>query len=338
MKLRARVAVLLAVVTALPVASAEDAGRDPRGGADVARDPEIRQVAERISAIGPEAWYGLRDDGGRTMDCLQVVPRDGERFFGLYHHRRQGRFALHLAESVDLRTWRHIRELDTHASQGELRELPGGTFLLAYEKDAPNSCWIRMQYYPDEAALRAGKWTSGRDLKRSLAPTAEGTPSVEAAEVANGSLESADIRLRFHYFENARADRLASGRLTPGGSWTAAADRNQNNSFIVNGFRGNIGDRTAFVLRGRRWYLQEAQRTSGDWASWRIVLCGEDGRFGCLLPLRTREGSVSFCNPNVTEIRFGGRRRLAVSLFLPSEGNTRGQAGQLLYLVDVDGF
>ena len=68
-------------------------------------------------------------------------------------------FSVHLAHSTDLIKWSHIRRLDRHASQATIRETPSGGYLLAFEKDAPNSCWIRIRFYKDLEHLRSGEWS-----------------------------------------------------------------------------------------------------------------------------------------------------------------------------------
>ena len=57
--------------------------------------------------------YKLRDTEGRGMDCLELFQPAGEGYKGGYrvhHTRRDGVFSVHLAHSMDLKEWTHVKE------------------------------------------------------------------------------------------------------------------------------------------------------------------------------------------------------------------------------------
>ncbi len=282
--------------------------------------------------------YRLRDDAGRNMDCLKIFQPKGETsgiVHGLYHTFEDGSFSLHLAHSTDLLHWTHVRRLDDHASQATVQECSDGANLVAYEKDAPNSCWIRLRFYDSLTALREGRFEKEFDIPRTLAPTAEGTPSFESVEMPDGRITNSEIRLRFHYFKDARVDQLATGTLTDFQSWKAEPSDHLNTELRKEGWRGNLGDRERFIWNDRTFYLQEVQRAFGDWASWRIVLCDNLGMPLRQLSFRTHSGSKAFANPNATRITDAqGHDRLVITLFLPAQGNAPNEAGSLLYVID----
>lgn len=281
--------------------------------------------------------YQLKDDAGRSMDCLKVFSTGKGAYYGIHHTYDGGKFSLHLAESADLVNWKHVIALDEHASQGTVWQAEDGRFLLAYEKDAPNSCWIRLRSYAGLTALRNGTFNEEHDIARSLAPTAEGTPSFEKVEGWGKTLASSSIRLRFHYFKDAHVDQLAAGTLTGFSEWKAHAAPDLNERFIALGVHGNIGDRDRFQWQGRTVYLQEGQLKRLDWASWRVYLCDESGAPIQRLDIKTHGGSTAFCNPNATWLTGPqGSRLLVVTAFLPSEGSAPNESGSLLYAIDAE--
>ncbi|MGI9239221.1 MAG: hypothetical protein ACR2RV_00380, partial [Verrucomicrobiales bacterium] len=258
--------------------------------------------------------------------------------YGVYHSSEGGVFSVHLASSVDMIHWKHVVSLDDHASQATIVATSHGGYLLAYEKDAPNSCWIRVRYYKDLEQLREGEFSDEFDVPRSLAPTAEGTPSFESVKFDGENLGQSEIGLRFHFFEDVRVDQLARGVLTGFKEWKAAPAGDVNAELKKLGWRGNLGDRAKFSWRSEDYYLQEVQRRRGDWRSWGVYLCDRDGMPLRALRLATHDEASAFCNPNARWfVDREGRRRLAVTMFLPSEGSEPSESGQLLYIIDPGG-
>lgn len=285
--------------------------------------------------------YKLKDDRGRGMDCLKVfqpaVAPEAGVYYGVYHNYQQGVLVSHLARSKDFVTWTHLVELDNHASQPTIHSCDNGGFLLAYEHDEPDSVWIRIRYYEDLAAFRAGKFQRQFDMPRTLAPTAEGTPSFEVVRVGNAGIESSEIKLRFHYYWNRDVDQLAWGTLTNFESWTAEPAGDLNAEMREQGWLGNLGDRDKFRWRDQTYYLQEIQRTKGDWSSWRLGLCDEHGRLLQPLKIQTHQGSTAISNPHITWVRDSNeQKKLVVTLFLHSNGNPPAERGVLLYVIDPE--
>lgn len=282
--------------------------------------------------------YRLLDDKGMGMDCLKVFQpanHNHGQVMGVYHHRKGGVFSIHLARSTDLINWSYLRTLDKHASQATIWQCDNNAFFLAYEKDAPNSCWIRIRYYESLPALIEGKHLKEFDIPRTLAPTAEGTPSFESVSMEGNRIDDSEIRLRFHYFKNVRVDQLATGKLTNFNSWDCEPLNAVNSELIRRGWLGNLGDRDKFIWKENVYYLQEIQRVRNDWSSWRVSLCQSDGMPIHDLEFKTHKGSIAFANPNATWIHdTEKRRKLVVTLFLPSEGNHPEEVGTLLYVID----
>ena len=285
-----------------------------------------------------KSTYGLRDNKGMGMDCLKVFQParySGGKVMGVYHSRNGSVFSIHLAWSSNLIEWTHVAVLDKNASQATIWQCDNEAFLIAYEKDAPNSCWIRFRYYETLSSLVSGNHKKEFDIERTLAPTAEGTPSLESVVLERNRIDSSEIQIRFHYFKNARVDQLAFGTLSNFKTWKSKSSDMVNLELIKRGWKGNLGDRDRFIWQEDVYYLQEVQRTRNDWSSWRICLCRGDGMPIRTLKIKTHKGSVAFANPNTTWITDPeDKRKLVITLFLPSEGNNPNERGTLLYLID----
>ncbi len=282
--------------------------------------------------------YQLRNVQGKRMDCLKVfqpsAPDQKGIYYGVYHRLENGSFNTLLAKSKDLQNWSDLAKFDEHASQPTLSECDNGSYLLAYEKDAPNSCWIRLRYYKSLNHLIENQHSEETDLPRTLAPTAEGTPNIESVKLGKNGMEHSLIQLRFHYFKDVQVDQLARGTLTNFNTWKTTPSENLNTAFKGRGWNGNLGDRDRFDWRQDTYYLQETQRVKGDWSSWRISLCDESGSPIKTLSFQTDRKSKSFANPNATWVTDGlYKRKLIITLFLPSEGNHASEAGTLLYSI-----
>ncbi|QDU58228.1 hypothetical protein Pan181_44610 [Aeoliella mucimassa] len=298
-----------------------------------ARAAEPTSIAHQLASV-PDSLahqYGARDDRGHSLDCLNPYQDDQHRILGVYHYLRDGVFHLALGESSDAVHWKFLAKLDTHASQGQLLQTPDGEYLLAYEKDAPNSCWIRIARYESFASLCQSEASRSIDIDRTLAPTAEGTPMIEHISEQDGE-EVLDVRL--HYYRNAEVDRLARGRLVAFEQWSAKPDASLNRKFTKLGARGNFGSRDLFSWAGEAYCLQEIQLAPQDWSSWRVYLCNPTGEPIEELKIQTHQGSRSFANPHAEPVTLSdGTRAVLVTAFMPSEGSAAGESGELLYLV-----
>jgi hypothetical protein len=307
--------------------------------------PEVRAAAaeptaaiagmiERLSDVtnATAFRYAARDDRGAPLDCLKILQLGPGDFIGVYHALREKVFYLHVARSTNLLEWRRVATLDEHASQGALWRGSNGVFLVAYEKDTPRAANVRLRCYENLAALLAGSFTRQFDVPRTLAPTAEGTPSFERVTWGEGP-ERSRIELRLHYYREKKVDRAATGTLVGFTNWVATPDPAINAPLEARGVAGNIGDRDRFDWGGRSYLLQEAQLRPHDWASWRLFLFDAQTMECRPVPVRTHRGSSSFANPTVTPVRDArGRELLAVTLFLPAQGSAPGEAGTLIYI------
>lgn len=305
------------------------------GSAD--KDGLVRQL-EDVSGAKLQV-YTLRDDRGQGMDCLKVFQpaTAAGTYYGVYHNFQAGVLVTHVARSTDLVQWTHLTALDEHASQPAIHGCDNGGYLLAYEHDEPNSVWIRLRYYDSLEHLLAAKFQRQFDIQRTLAPTAEGTPSFESVEIGPEGLTQSQIQLRFHYYKDGDVDQLATGTLVNFSQWQAEADTELNRTLADQGWRGNLGDRDKFTWREQTYYLQETQQTRGDWGSWRLCLCDHRGHPLQPLAIRTEQGSTAFSNPHATWVRnVTDQRLLVVTLFLHSRGNPPAERGVLLYVIEAD--
>jgi hypothetical protein len=293
-------------------------------------DPDVLW-AQDLADLGraESVRFQLKDERGRGLDCLKLVP-SGRAYLGLHHTLQNGAFELCLVESNDLVSFRPVATLDRHAHQGTLRACGDG-WLAAWEKDGPNGNWTRVVYYPSDAALRSGMPAKQIDLPRTLSPAAEGTPHFRSVprDPLTGTIE-----IGFHYYRNADVDRQAYGTLTAFQDWRPRIAPEVDAS-LESFFGGNIGDRDEVRIEGRDFLFLETQLRKNDWTSWRVHLRVDRGDFRAI-PFRTPGWSTSFANPSATMLNLpGGRPGLALSLFLPSQGNAPREAGQMLALYDL---
>lgn len=117
------------------------------------------------SVPNSEAYvYQLRDDQQKTMDCLKVFQRAEGQHIGVSHSLQNGVFGIRLSCSDDLLNWTYVNTLDIHASQANIWPTENGAYLLAYEKDAPNPCWIRLRFYADFDSLCEADFAAEYDI------------------------------------------------------------------------------------------------------------------------------------------------------------------------------
>jgi hypothetical protein len=324
---------------------------------------DIWQLAARPGAsAGAEApgavttMFGATDNEAASLDGLDVIvnPVDPRRsYLGVYHMSiGEGRFALRLAASTDLRSWRKIADLDaTGGGMGTLRALPGGAFLLAYEAQDPTApggavdSRVRLRYYHDPAALLAGAATEERTLPRTLSTTNEGTPDIRSV-AWRGSFAASVVKLGFHYLDHGprsrpfklAVDREARGTLS-GDRWSAARDATIDRALARMGFGGNHGARRAFTdPAGGSWRIYEAQRVVNAPGSWRLLLYDVRARTWTLLRPRTPGGSRAFANPTVSVVpspRAPGANALVVTMFLHAAGAAGGESGEVVSWMEL---
>ena len=207
--------------------------------------PKIDPVTTRLVALltnVPNATahrYRAMDDQGRTLDCLKIIELAPGDYLGVYHTLRDREFQLHLGRSTNLLHWSHRAVLDQRASQGAIWRGPRGDFLLAYEVNVPKAVIIRLRHYANLEALLTARFDREMDLPRTLAPTAEGTPSFERVQL-EGDLATSRIDLRIHYYREMKVDRAARGTLLGFTNWTARSVPEIDEALYGWGVAGNI--------------------------------------------------------------------------------------------------
>jgi len=297
--------------------------------------------------------YRLRDDRGDPMDVLDPIAAPGGGYLGVFDAPRAGpggskpaAYRVMLARSDDLLHWRRVAVLDpTGATMPTLAPVPGGGFLLAYEKTLGDHDHVRVSYYPSLQALEAARPTAARNLPLRFSKLNDGTPSLRAI-AWHGGPDRSLVTIAFHYETTAAGggpgpDREAVGTLEDFRRWSAHRDPLVDRRLSGLGLVGNHGDQRQFQLDGRRWRVYEAQGHFDDFATWHVVLYNTAARKAMPLRLRTRGGrfSTSFGNPvvRVLPAPSGRGRVLAVTLFVFSSGQAASDAGELVYLQPLAG-
>jgi hypothetical protein len=308
------------------------------------------------SPRGATSAFQVTDNTGASMDGLDITvnPVDPARsYLGVYHiNIGAGRFALRLAASKDLMTWRKIADLDiAGGAMGTLRALPGGGFLLAYETQEPTTSdgtintRVRLSYYRDPAALLAGTATEQRTLPRRLSTSNEGTPDFRAI-TWHGSLANSVVTLGFHYLDHGSnsaprrlpVDREARGMLIAN-HWLAAPDTDVDRALTRLGFNGNHGARRQFTAPGgRRWRVYEAQRYVTVNSSWRLLLYNVTSRTWTVLRITTPQRSTALANPTVSVLpspHAPTTNVLVTTMFVHAAGAGPGESGEAISYAEL---
>lgn len=289
---------------------------------------QTKQMIDKFSDIaGSNPHFDMKDNRNAGMDVLRIVKADEAYIYlGVYHSMvSDGRFKLYLAGSNDLKIWTNIVELGDRAHQGDIKKWENG-YLLANEQDVvQGSNNIQIRYYASYADLIVNNPTNSKSISRNFSSLAEGTPDIRKIE--GNSPTSSHIVIGYHYYDNGIRDQQAIGILQDFSDWKTWKDEVSNYNIQEMGYQGNIGGRSAFSRNGN-WVLQEAQITSGDWSSWRILF--GNGAFYYTINFSTPFGSTSFANPGIAPIE---SNKFAVTSFMPSQGNQNGEIGELLYTV-----
>jgi hypothetical protein len=356
--------VLLVAALASPAVAGAAAGAQQRAAsrqllADVVSGPGITSTKARFAAL---------DNRGKSLDTIKVI-QVGARYIGIYHSAGNGRYDVDLGTSTDLMNWTYVTTLDTDATHATIRELPGGAFLVAYEKyllgdlfDRPllttqldplynplNRIQLRFRYYPSIDALLAGTFSRQFTAKRKLSKISEGTPNIIGARLAGGKLSHSRIRVGLHYLKSLRhrpdSDRQGVGELRDFKKWRPVAQpkldrRILKTKLLHTGFTspptGSVGDRDDILLNGVSLRLQEAEYVPRDWSTWRIFLVDPKRASPVPIEIKTPKGSTSFAAPTVTQLTApDGRPALFVSIFVLTEGADPHEAGQLIYYKEL---
>lgn len=301
----------------------------------------LRSLIEEVTSADARRYH-LTDDAGREMHCAKIIEpahdldgRDAgadaeNRYFAVYHSTlADGRFHAALAVSSDLVNWHHVRDFGPNSSQPTIAAVPGGGYLLAWEQEPRNH--IAVRYFADREALFGGRALRAFDAKRSLSRCAEGTPNFYSVRL-DPDIDHSVITLGGHYWWKCDVDRQLSATLTGFRRWTATREPEFDAALLRFGVGGNVGGRDQVTFYEHSYAVIEAQHVKGDFGSWRTYIYDYESGEAHPTQIRTDGGSTAFANPHVTALTApGGRRALAVSLFLPGEGAAAGEGGQLVY-------
>ena len=90
-----------------------------------------------------------------------------------------------------------------------------------------------------------------------------------------------------------------------------------------------------FDWQGKHYYLQEAQGEAGDWSSWGIYLCDQQGLPVKKLEFATPLGATAFANPSVSNVRLPetSKNVMVFSAFIHSHKTDPKEAGQFLMVL-----
>ncbi len=305
-------------------------------------DARAARLAGLLEPAAAEVFVAhARDDLDNSLDGLDVIAAPAGqgipgRYVGVHHTLVGGTYVSKLATSENLTTWTHRADLDVHASQPTLAALPDGGFVLAFERDTPDPQYISVanlvvRHYAGWAALVAGTFDREANLPRTLAPTAEGTPSLEVMSW-NGP-DASQIAIHFHYLKNISVDRQAAGVLTnlDAAGWAPRPESAINDLFIALGTRGNLGDRADLSYEGHPYSVLEAQSIRSDFGAWRWYLYDRERGEARLLALRLPAGSYALGNPTARPLTSAtGKPILLLSGYAFYQGAGAGEAGQFI--------
>ena len=310
---------------------ASPAPDDDTGGGGKADGPPSDPARAALKAILADVGgadgvrYDARDDAGHGMDTAKIIDDPAGGYLAVYHSTVAGAFRLHLATSQNLLDWSYVRDLAGStgpASQPSIKATSDGGFVLAWEQEPANH--VRLAYYASREALFAGTPAKTLDAPMVLSRCANGTPNLYAAS-------KSAVDFGFHYFANCDVDRQA--RATTNWVTVDAKPVSQlDNAVLYWGAKANIGGRDGDVtFRGFRFDVIEGQSIKNDFGSWRSFIYDPQTGNAEPIDVHTRGGSTSFANPKLGNITIDGHPGIVMTIFVPSEGSARGEAGELIY-------
>src|SRR5919197_2106780 len=245
--------------------------------------------------------YDARDSQGNRMDTAKVIASPAGGYLAVSHSGQ----SCHLATSIDLMGWTHRTVIDQPATQPSIAATGDGGLLTAAECNNGHGGQLRLRHWPSLAELLAGRPARQFLAPRTLSACNEGTPSIRQVSL-DADVEAARIELGLHYHRDCQVDRQARGTLTGFRAWSAATnpdlDAVVERAAAAAGERigGNVGDRDHVRYLDNDYELVEAQGRQGDFASWRVYLCGRAAGAARRLDILTHRGSAAFANPTAT--------------------------------------
>lgn len=260
---------------------------------------------------------GLQDHAGKSMDGLEVQQESDGSYVGVYHTLVSGdQFCLYLATSADLKSgWTQRTTVDCDfASQGALRRLSDGRYLLAFEKNNTGHPYIQVRLYSSLTALLANNPL--RVFSPPLVPNsdAQGTPNFRWIRY-DGNPDTMTVELGFHYYRNGR-DYNAIGFLRRFSQWDYYENTHLNRLLDAH-VNGNMGDRTFIVYQGRPYTVIEGQGNLHDFPSFRLYLHDEAANTLTLLPISTPNGNPGLGNASLSVVRdASGNTKLVMPMYV----------------------
>lgn len=287
---------------------------------------KLHSIIENV-ALANARRYDTKDNLSQSMDCAKIINNPNGGYLAVYHHYVNGVPKVFIASSANFTTWTMVKELASQASQPTIAVASDGGFVMAWEQEPGNH--LKICYYTDLVNLYNATPSKTCDVTRKLSNCAEGTPSIYSAS-------STLVDVGFHYYQNCDVDRQARGTLTNFSTWTCKAQDNVDNAMLYWGVKGNIGDRDAFEFEGYKFGLFEGQFIKGDFGSWRSFIYDYQTGNAEQLNIATDKGSTAFANPTASNMIIDGKKALAITLFVPSEGAKNGEAGALIYYKTIE--
>ena len=282
------------------------------------------------------SFFSLSDSNGKSMDGLNVQQEGPTNFIGAYHtNEGNDRFCVRLATTNDVRSgkWTYRTEVDcNYGSQPDIKRLPDGRYLLAYEKNNNKRPHIIVRSYSNVNDLLINK------VEREFAPPytdgarTDGTPSFRWIRY-DGRLDTMTIELGYHFNRlPERRDVNAIGFLRGFKSWDYYVNDNLNN--LVDRYAGwHIGDRSFLLYQGKPYTIIEGMTVKDDWQSWRLYLHDETANTLTPLNFRTPGRSPSMGNPSFSVIQVGNQRQLVGTNFIFGPA---AEPGSHMYILNID--
>lgn len=266
--------------------------------------------------------YKVKDSRGLGMDCMKVLhsPIPGSsvtRYLAVYHSRNKlsNMYEVHLAQSLDLLVWEHVRILITNADMPDFYvDDATGSVLLVYERFLSTRelipCVIGVRKYDTVQKMISGLHTTSFDAPSTLS-NIEGTPSIFTWDA-----QSARATIWFHFHNHStKRDMVAQGILTefPGDpQWNTSYDEQYVQKLTALGATGNIGGRDILRLNTTRngrlieeeYVLQEGNVQAPplwptNFSMWRLWLYSVQNSSFTEIAMSTHKRSTSFGNPSV---------------------------------------
>lgn len=324
----------------------------------------VKNLLERVEWA--DAYrYGLKDSRGVGMDCARLLFApigNTTRYLAVFHARSRStkQFEVHIAQSLDLLQWEHLRRIVSNADMPVIqKDSRSGQVLLVFEQFFSSKrqwpCALGIRQYKSVQELISGQ--PGLQFQFRVPNTLskiEGTPSIERWDQQRHT-----IRLWFHWHnEELGRDEVATGKLSdfPGDAphWTARKHNKYVQTLSTLGVSGNVGGRHHLRFGGtsdqglvlQEGNIQRPPLLPTDWAAWRVWMYSESSRQFIQLDVKTHQNSTAIANPAAFALPCPGSSEtknlpaesnicFAVLYFIFREGSAKNEGGQLIYYTRV---